>query len=210
MLHLIGNDCSATENEVLRAMFAARKEVFVDLLGWDVPVLGGRFEVDQFDDEHAIYLVVTDTGGRHRASARLLPTTRPHILADLYAGLCEGDVPRGPGIYEVTRFCLDRHADARDRREARDQLVIALADFALANGIARYTGVAEAAWLRQILAFGWRSYKLGDPQRIEGRELGALAIEIDRDTPRLLAEAGIGQTASASAPAPAPELHHAL
>jgi acyl-homoserine lactone synthase len=44
----------------LRAMFEARKRVFVDLLKWDVPVLGGRFEVDQFDDEHAAYLVLSD------------------------------------------------------------------------------------------------------------------------------------------------------
>ena len=113
MLHLVEADCSATEDEVLRAMFAARKEIFVDLLGWDVPVLDGRFEIDQFDDEHARYLVATDPDGRHLASARLLPTTRPHILADLYAPLCDGAVPRGPHIYEVTRFCLDRHIDAR-------------------------------------------------------------------------------------------------
>jgi len=38
-----------SENDVLRAMFAARKEVFVDLLKWDLPVLDGRFEIDQFD-----------------------------------------------------------------------------------------------------------------------------------------------------------------
>ena len=57
----------------LRAMFEARKQVFVDLLKWDVPVLGGRFEVDQFDDEHAAYLVLSDDEGRHLASARLLP-----------------------------------------------------------------------------------------------------------------------------------------
>jgi LuxR family quorum-sensing system transcriptional regulator CciR len=39
-------------------MFAARKSVFVDLLKWDVPVLEGRYEVDQFDDQHATYLIV--------------------------------------------------------------------------------------------------------------------------------------------------------
>ena len=42
----------------LREMFEARKRVFVDLLKWDVPVLEGRFEIDQFDDEHAAYLIV--------------------------------------------------------------------------------------------------------------------------------------------------------
>jgi N-acyl-L-homoserine lactone synthetase len=195
MLHLTEADCSAKEGDVLRAMFAARKEVFIDLLGWDVPVLGGRFEVDQFDDEHATYLVVTDPAGAHLASARLLPTTRPHILADLYALLCDDEVPRGPRIYEVTRFCLDRHIGAKQRRIARDRLVMALAEFALAEGIERYTGVADVGWLEQILAFGWRAWPLGDPRPIGGRRLGALAIEISSDTTRLLAEAGIGPAA---------------
>lgn len=209
MLHLTEADCSATEDEVLRAMFAARKEVFVDLLGWAVPVLGGRFEVDQFDDEHAIYLVVTDPAGGHLASARLLPTTRPHILADLYAPLCDGEVPRGPRIYEVTRFCLDRHIGARQRRFARDRLVKALAEFALAEDIERYTGVAETGWLEQIFAFGWRAAPLGRPRTVRGRRLGALAIEIDSDTPRLLTEAGIGARPIQAA-AQAMEPHHAL
>ncbi|WP_307694923.1 acyl-homoserine-lactone synthase [Sphingomonas koreensis] len=193
------------EDDVLRAMFAARKQVFIDLLRWDVPVLGGEYEIDQFDDEHAAYLVVTDMTGAHLASARLLPTTRPHILADLYASLCDGAVPRGPHIYEVTRFCLDRHIDAATRRFARDRLVAAIAEFGLAQGIRLYTGVAELAWMQQILAFGWRCHPLGLPQRFDGRMLGALAITIDQDTPALLAQAGIGR-----APAEKREPHHAL
>ncbi|MBJ7437812.1 MAG: autoinducer synthase [Sphingopyxis sp.] len=205
MLHLVEPECSAKEDDVLRAMFAARKEVFIDLLGWDVPVLDGRFEIDQFDDEHAIYLVVTDPAGGHLASARLLPTTRPHILADLYAQLCDGGVPQGPGIYEVTRFCLDRHIDAQTRHYVRNRLVTAIAEFGLAEGIRLYTGVAEVGWLQQVLAFGWRSYPLGIPRRIGGRRLGALAIEIDRDTPRLLAEAGIS-----ALPVRTREPYHAL
>jgi acyl-homoserine lactone synthase len=53
---------------VLRAMFAARKSVFVDLLKWDVPVLEGAYEVDQFDDGHATYLILTDARGAHLGS----------------------------------------------------------------------------------------------------------------------------------------------
>src|SRR3546814_6432495 len=69
-----------SENDVLRAMFAARKEVFVDLLKWDLPVLDGRFEIDQFDTPAAHYLILADEWGRHRASARLLPTDSSHQI----------------------------------------------------------------------------------------------------------------------------------
>jgi N-acyl-L-homoserine lactone synthetase len=84
------------ESAPLRAMFRARKRVFVDLLGWDVPVIDGRFEIDQFDDEHAVYLIVTLPDGRHAGSARLLRTTRPHILDTLFPGLCAAPPPRPP------------------------------------------------------------------------------------------------------------------
>ncbi len=182
---------SKAADAAMRGMFEARKRVFVDLLGWDLPVLAGRYEVDQFDDAHARYLIVTDRDHRHLASARLLPTTRPHILGDLFAELCEDVPPQGPNIYEITRFCLERSASAQRRRDARNQLVSALADYALANGITAYTGVAEIGWLQQILAFGWRCRPLGMPKQIDGMVLGALRIEITPETPALLAAAGI-------------------
>jgi acyl-homoserine lactone synthase len=175
----------------LKAMFAACKRVFVDLLKWDVPVLDGKYEVDQFDDEHAEYLVVADSDGRHLASARLLPTTRPHILDSPFPELCAGPRPRGPSIREITRFCLDLAAGARGRREARNVLVSALVEHALANGIDTYTGVAEFAWLQQILAFGWPCRPLGIPQPVSGGLLGALVIDVTPDTLALLAENGI-------------------
>lgn len=191
MLHVLRFGTRPVPDKVMRSMFAARKAVFVDLLKWDVPVLDGQFEVDQFDNEHAHYVVLADADGGHLGSARLLPTERPHILDSFYPELCEADPPRAADIYEVTRFCLDRSLSARDRRVVRDTLVTALAEHALGAGIARYTAIAEMAWLQQILAFGWRCRPLGLPVTIAGKMLGALSIEIDADTPRLLAEAGI-------------------
>ena len=175
-----------TDADRMRAMFRARKEIFVDLLKWDLPVLDGAYEVDGFDDGSADYLIVSDDDGRHLASARLLKTTRPHILGDLFPFLCAGEVPAGPGIVEITRFCLDRHSNALERRDSRNRLVSALVTYALDHGIHTYTGVAEMGWLQQILAFGWTCRPLGVPQQLECGMLGALAIDIDSGTPLLL------------------------
>ena len=191
MLHILRSDTSPSSDAVLRAMFAARKRVFVDLLKWDVPVIDGRFEIDQFDDEHATYLILTDSAGAHLASARLLQTTRPHILDSLFAALCDDVPPRGPACSEITRFCLDRQLDARERRTCRDTLVCALVDHALECDIASYTAIAEMGWVQQILSFGWRCRPLGLPRLIDGMTLAALKIEIDAATPHLLAAAGI-------------------
>ncbi|GAM00324.1 acyl-homoserine-lactone synthase [Sphingomonas parapaucimobilis] len=191
MIQLIRNVPRPLEHPVLRRMFAARKAVFVDLLGWEVTVVDGRFEVDQFDDGDARYLVVTDAAGAHRASARLLPTTRPHLLGTLFPGLCADAPPTGPAIFEITRFCLDRSLDARARRTARDALVVALVDHGLTHGIARYTAMAGLGWARQILAFGWRSRPLGPAKAIGGEQVMALEIAIEADTRAKLAATGI-------------------
>ena len=166
------------ESEILRAMFEARKRVFVELLKWDVPVIDGRFELDQFDDPHCSYLIVTNAAGDHLGSARLLPTIRPHILDTLFPDLVAGAVPAGPRILEITRFCLSRNQNASERLETRNRLVSAL--------VAYYTGVAELSWLQQILAFGWHCRPLGLPRQYDGALLGALRIDISKETPALL------------------------
>lgn len=178
----------------LRSMFEDRKSVFVDLLKWDVPVLEGRFELDEFDDDRATYIIISDDDGDHLGSARLLPTIRRHILDSLFPHLCAAPPPRGPSIFEITRFCLSRRQGALARRETRKWLVSALAWHALQVGITTYTGVAEIAWLQQILAFGWDCRPLGLPVREECGMLAALAIEITSDTPRLLAQNGVWES----------------
>lgn len=191
MLHVLQRDAAPMADNVLKAMFAARKSVFVDLLKWDVPVIGGAYELDQFDDTHARYLVLTDDAGAHLGSARLLPTMRPHILDSLYPQLCAQLPPKSARAWEITRFCLDRRLSAAERRSVRDTLVVSLAEHALANGIDVYSAVAEMGWFQQVLAFGWRCRPLGLPQMVDRTTLIALRIEIDADTPALLAGSGI-------------------
>ncbi|TMJ13378.1 MAG: GNAT family N-acetyltransferase [Alphaproteobacteria bacterium] len=195
MLMICEGSDDPLSNPVLRPMFEARRRVFVDLMGWQLPVVGHRFEVDQFDGPDAVYLVLSDSAGGHVASARLLKTTGPHILGSLFPQLCAAGVPSGPGILEITRFCLDPRQRASERLEARNRLVTALVDHALRSGIEAYTGVAEIGWLQQVLAFGWACRPLGLPQPVGGTLVGALRIDIDEETPRLLAANGIHREA---------------
>lgn len=191
---IVENGCSALPSEqTLRAMFEDRKSVFVDLLKWDLPILGGRFELDQFDDEAATYVIIADEAGDHLGSARLLSTDRPHILGALFPDLCASPPPAGPDVMEITRFCLSRRQKAAARLTTRNELVSALAWYALDAGIRTYTGVAEIGWLQQILAFGWDCRPLGVPVRCDCGTIGALAIEITGETPSLLAGNGIWQ-----------------
>ena len=191
MVLVIDEERRPLDHNVLRSMFEARKRVFVDLLKWDVPVLEDRYELDQFDDEEAVYLIVANDQGEHLGSARLLRTCRPHILDTLFHDLCADAPPRGEGILEVTRFCLGRNQSSAQRLQTRNRLVTALVEFALARGVTAYTAVAELAWLQQILAFGWRCRPLGIPRSVDGKTLGALRIDITPETPGLLARTGL-------------------
>lgn len=181
----------APGDAAMRAMFAARKQVFIDILKWDLPVLAGQYELDQFDIEEARYLILLDADRRHRASTRLLPTSAPHLLGDLYPDLCAGPLPSAPTIWEISRFCLDPAQSASERRDARNQLVTALAGYALRQGITDYVGVAERRWFEQIRAFGWNCRALGAPRNDGCGEILALHIRIDHATLASLERAGV-------------------
>lgn len=172
-------------------MFEDRKKLFVDLMAWNVPVIDGRYEIDRFDSDDATYLLALDTRSDHIGSMRLLPTTSPHILSDIFPQLCRGGAPRGKAVMEITRLCLPSRLGAGRRLAVRNRLISAMVDHALAMGICTFTGVVTWSFLQQIMAMGWRGRPLGDSTVIGGARLGAFRVEIDDDTPKLLAEAGI-------------------
>lgn len=187
----VSRNSEAATSPLLRAMYAARKSVFVDRLGWDVPVIADKYEIDQFDAATATYLVLLGEGDQHRASARLLRTDAPHILSDLFPALCTGPVPVGAEILEITRFCIDPSLARSEQRIARNQLVTALVEYALSARIATYTAVATTSWFRQISRFGWNCTALGPSRRLLGEDLVAMRIDIDQDTPSALSPKGI-------------------
>lgn len=170
----------------MAAMFEDRKRVFVDLFKWNLAIIGGRFEIDQFDDATAVYLLLSDPGGNHRGSLRLLRADRPHILGSLFPQLCEHGVPADANTREITRLCLCPRLPAAERLQARNRLISAMVDYALVHGITAFTGVVSLRFLSQIEAMGWRCERLGPPRMIGGTMIGAFRVHVDAATPRLL------------------------
>jgi len=179
------------QGALLASMFEDRKRLFVDLLGWEVPILAGRYEVDRFDDRAGIYIVASDETRTHAGSMRLIPTTRPHILDTLFPFLADRDIPVGAGVFEITRLCLPSRFNAAERLSIRNRLITAMVDHALDRGIHTLTGVVSTSFRDQVLAMGWRAEPLGPACVVNGASLGAFAIEIDANTPALLRRTGI-------------------
>ena len=64
-------------------MYQLRARQFGLRRGWRVEVKDGR-ERDRFDDLNPLYICVASEEGKLLASLRLLPTTGPHMLSDVF------------------------------------------------------------------------------------------------------------------------------
>jgi len=201
MIHVIDNHLAAQSRPLLQSMFADRKRLFVDLFGWDVPVVDDQYEIDQFDNHHTVYLIAAEDDGSHAASMRLFPSTQPHMLGTLFSHLCPLGVPVDPGTWESTRLCLPQRHGAERRRTLRNMLFAAMVDVALARGIERYTGVIPEPFRKEVLRLGWQAEPLGPAVRIPSGPIGAFLIHVRPDTPERLRRTGVYPQADARVPA---------
>ncbi|WP_370322395.1 acyl-homoserine-lactone synthase [Oricola sp.] len=126
---------------LLDQMYRLRKRVFHDELEWDVPVFGDH-ERDSYDDMKPAYLLWTDEQKTTLyGSLRLLPTTGPTLLNDVFRKTYPKDVDLcHPTIWEGTRMCIDAEEIASDMPEIDPQdamcmMLMALAECALDNSI---------------------------------------------------------------------------
>lgn len=170
--------------DALMQMHHDRKRVFVDLLGWELPVRGSWLEVDEFDSDHAVYLLArSEHSGRHEGSVRLLPSTQPHMLGSLFSSLCAADVPIAEDCWEISRLVTPPTAtNGTAILKVHRLLALALAEFASLNRIRLYTLVTEPHRVPALLSVGWEVHPLGLPVVCMGQELQALQIFIHPDT----------------------------
>jgi acyl homoserine lactone synthase len=119
---------------LLDQMFRLRKTIFHDQLKWEVPVCG-PYERDPYDDLDAAYLVWCSADGKNLyGSARLMPTTGPTLLYDVFFDTLPHAAPlQAPGIWEVTRLCLHDQNIARDHAGIDSSRAIGLMCLALAE-----------------------------------------------------------------------------
>src|SRR5271165_756870 len=90
----------------MHAMFRSRAETFSSRLGWEVVVKDG-YERDRFDDLNPLYLVSVDPETeQYWGSLRLLPTTGPNMLNDVFPQLLDdGETVASPTVWESSRIC---------------------------------------------------------------------------------------------------------
>ena len=155
-------------------MCRQRKAVFVDAAGWKIPVLGDM-EMDAYDRRDTIYLLAKDRpDGQVLASVRLLTTTGPHLMCELFTAADREKMPRGATVWEVSRFCTSPGVRSRDRRHGLLwEIICGVIETGLLYGIDEVIFAASGALLPLALNCGWEVRTLGP--RVYGDEDEATA-----------------------------------
>lgn len=99
-----------TYRQIFEQMYYLRARQFSERRGWRVEVKDG-LEIDRFDRLNPLYVCVLSDERQLLASLRLLPTTGPHMLSDVFPEVMgDAGIVRHPLILESSRFCVDTQA----------------------------------------------------------------------------------------------------
>lgn len=157
--------------DLVTEMYRQRARVFSERMKWDVLVRDGM-EYDVFDEENPLYLLSVDQEtGRLRGSLRLLPTTGPNMLRDVFPQLLPPDqIIESPTVWESSRFSMDTEAMAplpgRRVSYVTCELIAGITEISLQSGISHIVSVFDAAMFRVLKAAGAGPDLIGGGKRI--------------------------------------------
>ncbi len=172
MLKLIEGKRSSLFPTEMDAMFRNRAQIFSERLGWEVTVKDG-YERDTFDDANPLYLISVDPRtNEYWGSLRLLPTTGPNMLRDVFPFLLsEGEYIESATIWEASRICAVA-ADGQPERSkngvslALGELLAGIGEVAIIAGLTQIVAVFDARIYRVLKAAGCDPEIIGTPRRI--------------------------------------------
>ncbi|TXG98527.1 MAG: GNAT family N-acetyltransferase [Nevskiaceae bacterium] len=194
MLHIVETHNRSSFTSLLDEMHVLRARVFKERLQWDVNVVAGR-EIDEFDSADPLYILsVNERTQRLQGSVRLLPTTGPNMLRDVFSVLLPNElVVESPTIWESSRFCID--PDLANPSEGlinriTTELLCGLVEVGLQAGLSHIVSVYDARMARIFRASNCPAEVIGTPTRI-GRVLTYAGLfEITQDLWNSVASTG--------------------
>jgi N-acyl-L-homoserine lactone synthetase len=200
MIRIVTKDNAERHLGSLHQMHRIRKAVFKDRLGWDVNVSGG-LEVDEYDALGPSYLLSIDRSGTLNGCVRLLPTTGPNMLRDIFPSfVTKAALPCGERVWEASRFAVSRNSTAAELgiSQTTYDLLIGVLKFGLSNGISMIACVVDVRMERILRRAGWQLERLGPAHRIGNTIAMAGQLEVSAQTLRQLeARAGLAHAAAA-------------
>lgn len=165
MLHVVTRENRHLYSKRLDEMFRLRYEVFVEERGWRLEC-EAPYERDQFDNDDAIYFLYFDNDDEVAATFRILPTTRPHMMSEVFSSLCPEGVPVGEQIFEATRAAVRKAY----RREGVvwQSMMAGVYEYCLLSSIDKLTAIFDLPVFLARLRSGVDFRPLGPPVEIDG------------------------------------------
>jgi N-acyl-L-homoserine lactone synthetase len=165
-----------------------RHRVFVEMLGWPLQTREQGLEFDQFDREDTMYVVARDACDDVVGTARLLPTTRPYLLRELFPQLLHGQpMPSTPRIWELSRFAAVDFGAANTTPMAQLSSPVAVGllretmRVAAAFGAERLITVSPLGVERLLRQAGFRAHRAAPPVLVDGHPVFACWIDLDTE-----------------------------
>ena len=200
MITIVTKDNADRHVGHLHQMHRIRKTVFKDRLGWDVTV-SGALEFDEYDALGPSYLLSIDRHAAVNGCVRLLPTTGPNMLRDIFPHfVTKAAVPRSERVWEASRFAVSGNTTAVETglSQTTYDLLIGVLKVGLSNGITMIVCVVDVRMERILRRAGWQLERLGPAQRIGNTIAMAGELEVSAQILRQLeARAGFAHAAAA-------------
>jgi acyl homoserine lactone synthase len=200
MIRVVTKDNADRHVGHLCQMHRIRKTIFKDRLGWDVTV-SGALEVDEYDALGPSYLLSIDRHAAVNGCVRLLPTTGPNMLRDIFPHfVTKAAVPRSERVWEASRFAVSGNTTAVETglSQTTYDLLIGVLKLGLSNGIAMIVCVVDVRMERILRRAGWKLERLGAAHRIGDTIALAGQLEVSAQILRQLeARAGLALAAAA-------------
>lgn len=177
-MHLIDAGNRHLYGPELEDMHRARKQIFVDGFGWDLPIVNGM-DIDSYDDERTEYVVGFDSKQNAVMSLRLRPTDDKSILGDLFGHTLPADMrPLNDGLtWEATRgFCLE-YARKPHNMQRKGACMGAPFEIMHARGLNRLVAFTDTRMFTFVVNMGWKFRILGDA--VPYGEGSGFALEVD-------------------------------
>lgn len=182
-MYVVSGTAQDLSGDLLSKIAAYRYRVFIETLQWDLKSEVG-VERDQFDDNDTVYVVTHDEIGNLTGVARLLPTSRPYLLGEIFPQLLNGLAPPcAPEIWELSRFAAVDFSGGPTTLQGLSsptavQLLRAAIQCAAARGAKRLITVSPLGIERLLRRAGFRAHRAGPPVIFEGHPLCACWIEL--------------------------------
>jgi N-acyl-L-homoserine lactone synthetase len=170
MIRLVQGSQRARFPHEIDQMHRLRAQVFYERLGWDVKVRHSR-EIDQFDSLDPLYLLSLDDRGHVQGSLRLLPTTGPHMLADVFSALLPvGQTVRSATVWESSRFSVAQSAVAERSsnllNRVTGELLLGIVEVGMMAGLTEVVSVYDLCFSRILKRAKCYAEPIGAPARI--------------------------------------------